>query len=159
MGPLVRILMIPMAVWLVLTAGSTVLACDCVTRSPAESFQDAEVVFEGVVIRKNQASTETTYTFRVTKLFKGSPESELTLIQGTSDCDATFLPDTVYRVYARSFSGHLNSGACSGNEVLGFIRQKKDSELISTSLVFNLIPLAALCLVVIVVWLLARRRK
>ena len=148
-----------MAVWLVLMMASTVLACDCVTKSPSESFQDADVVFEGVVIRKDQSSTGTTYTFGVTKSDKGSPEREFTLVQGSSDCDATFWPDTVYRVYARSFDGKLNSGVCSGNEVLGFIRQKRNSTSITSSYVFNLIPFAAICLVVTILVLLTRRRK
>jgi len=57
-----------MAVLLVLTAGNTVLACDCVVRSPAENFQYAEVVFEGTVIRSDPSSSGTTYKFRVEKL-------------------------------------------------------------------------------------------
>ena len=66
-----------MAVVLLLTVGSTVLACDCVTGSPAESFQRAEVIFEGVMIRKDESSTRTIYTFQVSQVFKGPPASEL----------------------------------------------------------------------------------
>lgn len=155
---LVRILIILIAVLLVLMMGSSVLACDCVTKSPSESFQDADVVFEGVVIRKNQSSTGTTYTFGVTKSDKGSPEREFTLVQGSSNCDATFWPDTVYRVYARSFHGKLISSTCSGNKVLGSIRRTRDPASINRSQVFKLIPLAAIVLVSTLVWLLTRRR-
>jgi hypothetical protein len=153
-----RLRLIPMAAVFVLTAGNTVLACDCVTKSPSESFQDADVVFEGVVIRKNQSSTGTTYTFGVTKSDKGSPEREFTLTQGSSNCDATFWPDTVYRVYARSVDGKLISGTCSGNKVLGFIRRTRDPASINRSQVFKLVPLAAIVLVSTLVWLLRRRR-
>jgi len=58
-----------MAAVLVLTAGSTALACDCITLSPSESFQNADVVFEGELIQIKPIpgnSVETTaYTFRV----------------------------------------------------------------------------------------------
>ena len=147
-----------MAVLLVLMMGTIVLACDCVTRSPTESFEDAEVVFEGVMIRQDQSSSATTYTFRLSKLLKGSSVGELTLVQGFSNCDETFSPDTIYRVYARSFKGNLRSSICSGNEVLGFIQQTRDSTQTSRSQVFKLIPLAVIGLVATIIWLLRRRR-
>jgi len=148
-----------MAVVLWLTAGSTALACDCVTGSPAESFESAEVVFEGVMIHKDESSTGTTYRFRVSQVFKGSPASELTLVQESTDCDATFWPYTVYRVYARSAEAKLFSGTCFGNEVLGYIRQTTESKSITSSQIVQLLPLAAaIGLVATIIWLLSRRR-
>ena len=149
-----------MAVSSVLVLGSTVLACDCVTESPAESFQHADVVFEGVMIRNVESSPgNTSYTFRVRQSFKGSPASELTLVQESSDCDATFWPDTVYRVFARSSEGKLSSGICFGNEVLGYIQQTKDSKSMTSSQIVQLLPFAAAVgLVATIIWLLGRRR-
>jgi len=146
-----------------LTVGSTALACDCITLSPSKSFQNADVVFEGELIQIKPVagnSVETTaYTFRVRRLLKGSPASEVTLIQESTVCDAVFSPDTFYRVYARQSEGKLFSGSCFGNEVLAVRRVTRDSAQTSKSQIFSLIPLATIVLVTTILVLLARRRK
>ena len=154
-----RRLIVFMTVLLVLIAGSTVLACDCVTLSPSESFQKADVVFEGQAIRIVPSSAGTNYTFHVSKSLKGSPANELTLVQGSFNCDPTFWPNTIYRVYARSFEGKLSSGVCYGNEVLGFIRVTNNSTQISRSKIFKLLPPLAVGLLAAIIWLLIRRRS
>lgn len=148
-----------MTVVLVLIAGSTVLACDCVTLSPSESFRRADVVFEGHVIQIVPSSSGTNYTFQVSKPLKGSPASELTLQQGAVDCDATFSQYTIYRVHARYFEGKLFSGTCDGNETLGFIQVTRDSTQISISNVSKLLPSLAVGLLAAIIWLLIRRRS
>jgi hypothetical protein len=116
-------LLIPLATVLLLTAGSSALACDCLDLSPSESFREADVVFEGELIGIKSTSesfpNETAYTFRVKKWLKGGqPGREVTLLQGSFDCDAYFFLDVVYRVYARRHEGQLSSGSCFANEVL-----------------------------------------
>jgi len=99
----------------VLAISGTSLAFDCSPRSEKESFQRAELVFEGEVIRTHQVNERPAYTFKVHKLLKGSAASEVTIITNYSSCGAHFLPDIVYRVYASRFQGELMTGACSGN--------------------------------------------
>jgi hypothetical protein len=103
---------------LTITIAKTVIACDCVTLSPNESFQNADVVFEGEVVRISQVDQGTAYTFKVDKSLKGSAVSEVIVFEGTTNCDSHFWPDILYRVYVRKFQEKLTSGVCSGNEVL-----------------------------------------
>lgn len=101
-----------------LIAGQSALACDCMTPPPSECFKRADVVFEGELIRISEDPIKPTYTFEVSKVLKGPGGSEVTIHATGTDCDASFNPDTVYRVYARTFEGKLISGQCSGNKVL-----------------------------------------
>lgn len=103
---------------LTFAGAKTVVACDCVTPSPNESFQNADVVFEGEVIRSTQVKENIAYTFKITNSLKGLATSEVTLFQGHTNCDPYFWPNVVYRVYAKKFEGRLISGVCSGNKVL-----------------------------------------
>ena len=156
-----RIPIASIAVLLVLlTQSSTVWACDCVTGTPAESFRAADVVFHGELIRITPTSTGSAYTFRVREVFKGPPASELTLEQGFMDCDATFAPNILYRVYARRFEGKLSSGVCSGNELIRVTRMRTDlaSSRVTTSLLPKLFLVVAIGLTAIGIWLWRRRR-
>ena len=102
----------------VLAMTGTSLAFDCVDSPEKENFQRAELVFEGEVIRIDRANERVAYTFKVHKLLKGSAPGEVTITTDYSSCSAHFLPDIVYRVYARRFQGELMTGACSGNRVI-----------------------------------------
>jgi hypothetical protein len=99
-------------------AGQTALACDCSTPPASENFRRADVVFEGEVVRKTEIPIRAGYSFRVSKLLKGSPVSEITIAGTGYNCGAWFTTDVVYRVYAHYFQGKLISGQCSGNKVL-----------------------------------------
>lgn len=103
---------------LTLTAVRTAVSFDCNTGSPRESFKAADVIFEGEVIRITRTAQEVAYTFRVSKVLKGTTDREVTIFGGYTSCDADFLPNVIYRVYARKFEGKLVSGQCSGNKVL-----------------------------------------
>lgn len=105
-----------------LGAGSTALGCDCLTRSPSESFAEADFVFEGELIRSSQSGPGIAYDFRVRNVRKGAHVDNVTLIGNLSDCDADFSPYIVYRVYARSSEGRLSSSSCFANAVLGATR-------------------------------------
>ena len=113
-----------MVLALTLLAGNSALACDCVTLSPNESLRNADVVFEGTLLGITSvrlASGESlAYTFKVDKSLKGPTTSTVMLDTLDSDCDASFKPQLIYRVYARDDgSGRLISSACAGNEILG----------------------------------------
>jgi hypothetical protein len=103
---------------LALCASGICLACDCVSLPANESFEQADSVFEGEVIRIVEAGSENAFTFRMQKSLKGSDADEVVILEGGSDCDYQFTPGTTYRVYARRFGNRLVSGACSGNQVL-----------------------------------------
>lgn len=117
-----RILFLATAsIFLFLMMERSALACDCVTPEPAQAFKEADVVFEGELARVDRASDSlfpTAYTFSVTKVLKGPRAKEIVILGGATNCDKTFFPDIVYRVYAGEFQGRLTSGACAGNEVL-----------------------------------------
>lgn len=111
------LLLSTLALIFTLIASNTTLACSCVTPPASESFRRADVVFEGEVIRKAEIPRGP-YTFRVSKLLKGSPLSEITILGTGTNCDAWFTTDVVYRVYAYYFQGKLISHQCSGNKIL-----------------------------------------
>jgi hypothetical protein len=90
-----------------------------------ENFRRADVVFEGEVVRKTEIPIRGGYIFRVSKLLKGSPVSEITIAGTGTNCDAWFTTDVVYRVYAHHFEEKLISNQCSGNKV---IKGKENSE-------------------------------
>ena len=108
---------------LMLFGGNTARACDCVTLSSKESFENADLVFTGELLGINQVPVygrhSFDYVFRIDATLKG-PHLKTVVIPGSdTDCDANFQPNLVYRVYARNYDGDFVSGACSGNEVVG----------------------------------------
>src|SRR6185503_5719044 len=111
------LLLSTMALVLMLIAGQSALACECLTVSPSESFKRADVVFEGELARKTEGHYAE-YTFNVSKTLKGGSVTEVTIYRTGMNCDAYFDFDTVYRVYAYNFEGKLRSGLCSGNKIL-----------------------------------------
>jgi hypothetical protein len=117
-------LVTPFAVFLLMFCAVEVcFACDCVTLPEKESFQNADVVFEGEVVRINETTGDITYTFRVQKSLKGVNSGEVTIVEGHTNCDSVFAKDVIYRVYAKTFQNKLSAGQCSGTKVLGFFRR------------------------------------
>ena len=111
-------------IFLVLVMKGSVLACDCVTPSPEECFKNADVIFEGALVRAGRAADGPfVYTFRVNKLLKGPRAKEIDIVGMFTNCDATFYSDIIYRVYAHEFQGKLRSGICDGNQVLALKQQ------------------------------------
>lgn len=119
------LLFITMFVFSILMFGGEALACDCLPPTPEESFRRAGVVFEGEVVRVNGKSpASTSYTFRVSKVLKGPSVREVVIFRTGSNCDETFFPRIVYRVYAREYEGKLRSSMCSGNYQKSWKRSK-----------------------------------
>jgi hypothetical protein len=114
-----RIASLPVFLLLSLMAMTrTSLACDCVTAPENESFRNADLVFEGELIRIAEVDHRTVYTFAVSKALKGPVEREVIITDTGTNCDAQFWPEVIYRVYARRFDGKFTSGQCSGNKTL-----------------------------------------
>lgn len=114
-----RSLLISMFALVLLTAMTkSASACDC--RTPAEkvSFERADLVFEGKVVRVTQSGSRAVYTFAVNKTLKVPMASEFIITGSGTNCDASFNLNSSYRVYARRFEDKLTSGQCSGNRQL-----------------------------------------
>jgi len=112
---------------LMLLACETALACNCLPLSPAESFNNADVVFEGELIRITTLPTSSSFsfasTFKVTRSLKGSAGTVVSIFGDGSECDATYEPGFVYRVYAKETDGTLTNGTCAGNSIVGAANQ------------------------------------
>jgi hypothetical protein len=108
---------------LTLLACDTVRACDCVPLSPADSWNKADVVFEGEVLAISGlppgSRFSLSYRFKVNKSLKGPTGRFVNVFGDGSDCDPYFAPGFIYRVYANDVDGTFTSGTCSGNEIIG----------------------------------------
>ena len=108
---------------LMLLACETALGCNCLPLSPVESYQNADVVFEGELIRTtslpSSSSFSFAYTFKVARSLKGSPGTVVAIFGDGSECDARYEPGFIYRVYAKETDRTLTSGTCAGNELVG----------------------------------------
>ena len=106
-----------------LVASETALACNCLPLSPEESYNNADVVFEGELIRARSLPLSSrfayAYTFEVTKPLKGSAGTVVSIFGAGNECDARFEPGFVYRVHAKAADGTLTSGTCAGNSIVG----------------------------------------
>ena len=110
---------------LTLLACDTARACNCLPVSPSESMMNADVVFDGELIRitrlPSSSSYSVAYTFKVHKSLKGTADSVVSLFSDGTDCDAYFEPGFIYRVYASDVDGAFRSGTCAGNEIMGAV--------------------------------------
>ena len=106
-----------------LVASETALACNCLPLSPVESSNNADVVFEGELVRTYSLPLSSRFayasTFKVTRSLKGSTGAFVAIFADGNECDAAFEPGFVYRVYAKDGDGTLTSGACAGNSIVG----------------------------------------
>ena len=118
-----RIALVATTLLLVLVASETALACNCLPLSPVESEKNADVVFEGELIRTSSLPLSSRFafasTFKVTRSLKGSAGTFVAIFADGNECDATYEPGFVYRVYAKEADGTLTSGACAGNAIVG----------------------------------------
>lgn len=113
----------PLILLLVMCISSTAQACVCLTLTPKQSFEEADIVFEGELTRSTRLPPTdglayVAYSFEVRSVLKGEARREFTLVQAYTNCDAVFFPNIVYRVYARRHDGELSSSSCVANEAL-----------------------------------------
>ena len=117
-----RIALISTTLLLMLMACETALACDCLRLSPAENEKNADVVFEGELIRTTSLPLSSRFafasTFKVTRTLQGSAGAVVSIFAVGNECDATYEPGFIYRVYAKEAGGTLTSGACAGNSIV-----------------------------------------
>lgn len=99
-------------------ASATAMACDCVTRSEAESFANADVVFIGKATGTFTFMSEAT-TFEVSRWLKGHQPESVSIFSGRSNCDVSFLNGYTYIVYAKNINGQLMTSSCSGTKAMG----------------------------------------
>jgi hypothetical protein len=111
---------------LLLVAARTVLPCTCGPDPTREisldrAFRNSPIVFRGSVIRvtTDLEADVTTFTFRVTRYFKGVGGSEFQVVT-TGPCRALFSREVPYLVFAgyvtdASLRGRPFTSQCSGN--------------------------------------------
>lgn len=128
-----RILLLTCVLLITLTAAGTALACDCLTPSRSESFERADLVFEGLVTRVDQSAGDTAYTFHVQNLRKGQQVNQVTIFGGKSNCNAEFRIGLIYRVYARHGERGFFSSMCFGNETIGAIHYNRKFYSVSST--------------------------
>jgi hypothetical protein len=100
-------------------ASATAMACDCVTRSEAESFANADVVFIGKATGTfTWASREDTIV-ETSSWLKGNKRERVVISSYLSNCDVSFFSGYTYIVYAKTLNGELVTSICSGTAVIG----------------------------------------
>jgi len=114
---------------LLLIAARPLLPCTCGPDPTREisldrAFRSSPIVFRGSVIRvTTDLDTEvTTFTFRVTRYFKGIGGSEFQVVT-TGPCRASFSREVPYLVFAGyvtdvSLRGRPFTSQCSGNRLV-----------------------------------------
>src|SRR5689334_16633114 len=110
-------------VLLTVIASGTARACECASSSQFENFRNADLVFEGDLVRitrlPSSSSFSWAYTFKVNRSLKGSMGSFVSVFGSGTECDAPFAQGFNYRVFAKDDGGVVTSGACSGTDVIG----------------------------------------
>ena len=100
-------------------ASATAMACDCVTRSEAESFANADVVFIGKATGTFTFMSEAT-TFEISRWLKGHQSESVSISSGHTNCDMSFIEGYTYIVYAKNINGQLMASSCSGTKAIGW---------------------------------------
>ena len=109
---------------------SHVLACSCVQLGAGGALANAEVAWVGVVTAVNDpqkgqpelGNDPVRYTFAVEQSLKGTLGSSIDVSSAKSSatCGQPFALAQRWKVYAfADDQGHLQTGLCSGNELLG----------------------------------------
>jgi hypothetical protein len=106
-----------------------VFACSCMQMNPQEALANAEVAFVGVVAAIDDpnggplvgSGDALRYTFAIEQTLKGDPEVSLDVLSARSSasCGMEFAAAQRWRVFAYTDAGQLQTGLCSGNELLG----------------------------------------
>jgi len=105
-----------------------VFACSCPQMNPQEALANAEVAFVGVVAAIDDPNSgplvgsgdALRYTFAVESTLKGDPAMSVDVLSSRSSasCGMEFAAAQRWRVFAYTDVGQLQTGLCSGNELL-----------------------------------------
>ncbi len=115
---------------------TAVLACSCVSATPAEHFANATTVFMGTV--KNisgdgRNGQKRLVDFAVTEARKGILDKTVTVATGAGggDCGFDFQEGQEYVVYAYDDGGKLGTGICSGTALVNDASDNVDESLMN----------------------------
>lgn len=130
-GMLRRILSGAVFATLVTLAAPTahVFACSCMQMTPELALANADIAFVGVVAAIDDPGSgplvgsgdALRYTFALEQTLKGDPVTSLDVLSARSSasCGMEFAAAQRWRVFAYADeTGHLQTGLCSGNELL-----------------------------------------
>jgi len=106
-----------------------VFACSCMQMTPAMALANADLAFVGVVAAVDDPAVGPVigggdllrYTFAVEEMLKGAPAVSVDVRSGrdSAGCGMEFAAAQRWRVFAYADeAGSLQSGLCSGNELL-----------------------------------------
>ncbi|MBV9960552.1 MAG: hypothetical protein JO360_19140 [Acidobacteria bacterium] len=98
---------------LFLSAGS-VLACDCKTLTPGESFAEADIVFMGKMVGMEPSAGYAYYKFEVQRTLKGDESQRLVKVRNMT-CNLEFFPGATYLIYAQGFGKAFIAAPCSNS--------------------------------------------
>jgi cell division septation protein DedD len=104
-------------------------ACTCRPASDQEYFNQAEVVFTGTVVGRDDpnagsqarsSSDSIVWTFHVDRIYKGEAAEQQAVRSAMSgaSCGFEFAMAQRYEVFARTSDGALTTGLCDGNRQL-----------------------------------------
>ena len=99
-------------------ASATAMACDCVTRSEADSFANADVVFIGKATGPWTWGSREATIFETSRWLKGNRRESVVISSQLSNCDFSFFHGYTYVVYANNHDGELMASSCSGTRVI-----------------------------------------
>ena len=96
-----------------------VFACSCVQMTEAEQFENATLVFSGVVKSISQVGMNNSVKFQVNKLSKGDSDENVTVTTGLDEaaCGFNFEIGNTYQVYTDG-DDKLSTGICNGTRLL-----------------------------------------
>ena len=98
-----------------------VLACSCIQMTPELALANADAAWVGVVAARD-GSDPVRYTFAVEQMLKGELAITVNVLSSRSSagCGMEFSLAQRWRIYAYADeNGQLQTGLCSGNELLG----------------------------------------
>ena len=95
------------------------LACSCIRGTPAQYFNDADVVFVGKVLDIEQGwGNEFEVKFEIMERQKMTGSDKVIVVRtavSSSACGYSFQPDVIYVVYAIGDNEKFYTDLCSGN--------------------------------------------
>ena len=110
------------ALIVMLFAYSVAYGCDCATLTSEESFRQADLIFQGRVVRIESSGLDRIVTFEVKRFLKGPSTNYISLYQGKSNCDFQFVEGWGYLVYANAVGGRFVASTCSSTQVYNYRR-------------------------------------
>jgi hypothetical protein len=102
--------------FLLLVPASPAGACSCLSEPVTTDLRNASVVFVGHADETMQEAAALVTTFRVERVYKGSPSSRVRVSTAANEpaCGVPFVEGRTYAVFAHDQAGTMTTGLCSG---------------------------------------------